>query len=144
MVRKHCGEKEKLLIMRSFSFSHSVFQRLVLQTCKIQGLFGKGLTILHQTSHATLKACSSFYKLIRILVISNWQSKNSEHSLTPMIYFQTKNSEWPKLKEAADRELNTSQICHFHHKENNLENGGKTDHQNFLFFFLIVLKTFLF
>ena len=29
--------------MSNFSFSHSVFKRLVLQTCKKQGLFGKGL-----------------------------------------------------------------------------------------------------
>ena len=36
-------EKEKFLIMRNFSFSHSVFKRLVLQTRKNQGLFGKGL-----------------------------------------------------------------------------------------------------
>ena len=41
--RKHCGKKEKLLIMSNFSFSHSVFKRLVLQTHKNQGLFGKGL-----------------------------------------------------------------------------------------------------
>ena len=33
--RKHCT--------RNFSFSRSVFKRLVLQTCKNQGLFGKGL-----------------------------------------------------------------------------------------------------
>ena len=37
-------EKEKLLIMSNFSFSHSVFKRLVLHTRKNQGLFGKGLT----------------------------------------------------------------------------------------------------
>ena len=36
-------EKEKLLVMSNFSFSHSVFKRLVLQTRKNQGLFGKGL-----------------------------------------------------------------------------------------------------
>ena len=41
-VRKH-WEKEKLLVMSNFSFSHSVFKRLVLQTHKNQGLFGKGL-----------------------------------------------------------------------------------------------------
>ena len=29
--------------MSNFSFSHSVFKRLVLQTCLNQGLFGKGL-----------------------------------------------------------------------------------------------------
>ena len=40
---KHCGKKEKLLVTSNFSFSHSVFKRLVLQTCKNQGLFGKGL-----------------------------------------------------------------------------------------------------
>ena len=39
-------EKEKLLVTSNFSFSHSVFKRLVLQTRKYQGLFGKGLTLL--------------------------------------------------------------------------------------------------
>ena len=34
---------EKLLVTSNFSFSHSVFKRLVLQTHKNQGLFGKGL-----------------------------------------------------------------------------------------------------
>ena len=37
-------KKEKLLVMSNFSFSHSVFQGLVLQTRENQGLFGKGLT----------------------------------------------------------------------------------------------------
>ena len=37
-------EKEKLLVTSNFSFSHSVFKRLLLQTRKNQGLFGKGLT----------------------------------------------------------------------------------------------------
>ena len=41
---KTLWEKENLLVMSNFSFSHSVFKRLVLQTCKNQGLFGKGLT----------------------------------------------------------------------------------------------------
>ena len=36
-------EKEKLLVTSNFSFSHIVFKRLVLQTRKNQGLFGKGL-----------------------------------------------------------------------------------------------------
>ena len=42
MGRKH-WVKEKLLLMSNFSFSRSVFNRLVLQTRKNQGLFGKGL-----------------------------------------------------------------------------------------------------
>ena len=41
--RVHLWEKEKLLIMSNFPFSHSVFKGLVLQTRKNQGLFGKGL-----------------------------------------------------------------------------------------------------
>ena len=36
--RKYCGEKEKLLIMGNFSFSHCVFKRLVLQKLKKPGL----------------------------------------------------------------------------------------------------------
>ena len=40
---KTLWEKEKLLIMSNFSFSHSVFKRLGMQTRKNQGLFGKGL-----------------------------------------------------------------------------------------------------
>ena len=40
-------EKEKLLVTNNFSFSHSVFKRLVLQTLENQGLFGKGLIIYH-------------------------------------------------------------------------------------------------
>ena len=35
--------KEKLLVKSNFSFTHSVFKRLILQTRKNQGLFGKGL-----------------------------------------------------------------------------------------------------
>ena len=41
--RKQCGKKEKLLAPSNFSFSHSVFKRLLLQTRKNQGLFGKML-----------------------------------------------------------------------------------------------------
>ena len=44
MGKKHCGEKEKLLITSTFPFSHRVFERFVLQTRRNQGLFGKGLS----------------------------------------------------------------------------------------------------
>ena len=40
---KTLWEKEKLLVGSNFSFSHSVFKRLVWETSKNQGLFGKGL-----------------------------------------------------------------------------------------------------
>ena len=45
MGRKH-WEKEKLLITSNFSFFHSVFKRLVLQTGENKGLFGRG-SIMH-------------------------------------------------------------------------------------------------
>ena len=38
-------EKEKLLVTSNFSFSHIVFKRLVLQTRKNKGLFGKRLWV---------------------------------------------------------------------------------------------------
>ena len=44
---KTLWEKEKLLVTSNFSFSHSVFKRLVQKTRKKQGLFGKGLTRYH-------------------------------------------------------------------------------------------------
>ena len=44
--RKHLGEKEKLLGMSNFSFSCSVFKRLLLLTHKNQGSFGKGLKVV--------------------------------------------------------------------------------------------------
>ena len=40
---KTLWEKEKLLVTSNFSFSHGVFKRLVLQTGKNKGLFGKGV-----------------------------------------------------------------------------------------------------
>ena len=42
-VENAVGKKEKLLVASNFSFSHSVFKKYVLQTCKNKGLFGKGL-----------------------------------------------------------------------------------------------------
>ena len=38
-------EKEKLFVTTNFSFSISVSNKLVLQTRKNQGLFGKGLSV---------------------------------------------------------------------------------------------------
>ena len=44
---KTMKEKKKLLVTSHFSFSRSVFRRLVLQTRENQGLFGKGLNVLY-------------------------------------------------------------------------------------------------
>ena len=40
---KTLWEKDKLCVRSNFSLYHSVFKRLVLQTCRNKGLFGKGL-----------------------------------------------------------------------------------------------------
>ena len=47
--RKHCGKRRKLLVTSNFSFSNSVFKRLVFQRCQKVSLCGNGLT-LFQTS----------------------------------------------------------------------------------------------
>ena len=44
-IRKTLWEKEKLRVTSNFSFSLSVFKRLVPQTRKNQGLFGKELML---------------------------------------------------------------------------------------------------
>ena len=41
--QKTLWEKDKLLITSNSSFSCTAFERLVLKTCKKQGLFGNGL-----------------------------------------------------------------------------------------------------
>ena len=45
---KTLWEKEKLLVTNNFSFSHSVFKRLIPQTHKNQGWFGKGLKAIFE------------------------------------------------------------------------------------------------
>ena len=74
--QKTLWEKVKLLVTSNFTFSHSVFKRLVLQTRKNQGLFGKELT-LSQTSPGFLRVCSaSLLKTLwvkeKLLVMSNF------------------------------------------------------------------------
>ena len=51
-------EKEKLLVASNFSFSHNVFKRLVLQTHKNQGLFGKGLNFTQNIKFAFQKVAN--------------------------------------------------------------------------------------
>ena len=60
---------EKLLVTSNFSFSRRVFKRLVLQTCKNQGLFGKGVcngrSLLLYLSRFSIK--STYNNLERII-----------------------------------------------------------------------------
>ena len=46
---KTLWETEKLLVTSNFSFSHSVFKRIVMQTRRNQGLFGKDLNTIYFT-----------------------------------------------------------------------------------------------
>ena len=62
---KTLWEKEKLLITSNFSFSHSVFKRLVLQTRKNQGLFGKGLKDERERERERERAMLTFRHFIK-------------------------------------------------------------------------------
>ena len=76
---KTLWKKEKLLVTSNFSYSHSVFKRLVLQTRKNQGLFGKELkdqvphfqmsfksldASLHEIGGGNMSAVPKFLRLI--------------------------------------------------------------------------------
>ena len=51
--------------MSDFSFSHSVFKRPILQTCKNQGLFGKLLNHCLQNAFSLNKS-QNFYGVVKI------------------------------------------------------------------------------
>ena len=65
-------KKEKLLVTINFSFSLSVFKRLVLQTRKNQALFGKGLNTMHCRLLMTLEKMP-FENIVRKRVNSSNQ-----------------------------------------------------------------------
>ena len=62
--QKTLWEKEKLLVTSNFSFSRSVFKKLVLQTRKNQGLFGKRVKRLYQ--HFTTRSFAKHSALLNI------------------------------------------------------------------------------
>ena len=70
-------EKEKLLVTSNFSFSHSVFKRLVMQTCENQGLFGKGLSVrnisqdLGQTITCNLTCITICHNVVSLCIYEN-------------------------------------------------------------------------
>ena len=69
--RKH-WEKEKLLVTSNFSFSHSVFKRLVSQGRQKVSLCGNGLTVTseHSTLHQT-----TIFRRVQIESICRWQNE---------------------------------------------------------------------
>ena len=60
--QKTLWEKEKLLDTSNFSFSHSVFKRLVRQTRKNKGLFGKGVNPFPNKPLFLLSGVQVFWK----------------------------------------------------------------------------------
>ena len=58
--QKTLWEKEKLLATSNFSFSQCVFKRLVLQTHKNKGLFGKGLNLYQTTTFLDMTKLKAF------------------------------------------------------------------------------------
>ena len=73
--RKH-WEKEKLLVMSNFSFSQSVFKRLVSQGHQKLSLCGNGLTL----SHTRLFLCVCKSSLLKTLL-------EKEKLLIPTVFF---------------------------------------------------------
>ena len=63
-------EKEKLLVTSNFSFSHSVFKRLVLQTRKNQGLFGKGLNNLNGQVHLMVQSVTGQSRFFESIIMN--------------------------------------------------------------------------
>ena len=58
------------IAMSNFSLSYSVFKRLVLQTCKNQSLFGKGLIVnLSMNAYQTLWQKENHLQAIYLLPI---------------------------------------------------------------------------
>ena len=76
-VWKTLWEKEKLLVTSNFSFSHSVFKSLVMQTRKNQGLFGKGLKsyiLSYLTTFLMMRKKASFADMQKFLpYIAVWK-----------------------------------------------------------------------
>ena len=68
MGRKHLWEKEKLLVMSNFSFSHSVFKRFVSQGHKKVSLCGNGLKNQGDLFEEELGACTwiSLYPVVSL------------------------------------------------------------------------------
>ena len=82
---KTLWEKEKLFIVSNFFFSHSVFKRLVLQTCNKNGLFGKGYFYTKQQIFSLVlleSICRPQTKCIQESIFTNY-FKNSFLSFSP-------------------------------------------------------------
>ena len=94
---KTLWEKEKLLVKSNFSFSHSVFKRLVLQTRKNQGMFGKGLNNSESydnqlfTTQLQLCANPSWKSLLKTLWKKEKMLVSSTFSISHNVFYSSHN-----------------------------------------------------
>ena len=79
-------KKEKLLFTNNFSFFHGLFKRLVLQTRKNQGLFGRGLNRNEEKSKSW-----STVMVVVLLILDFWKRlpNSLEHALKSSEEFGT-------------------------------------------------------
>ena len=73
---KTLWEKEELLVTSNFSFSHSVFNRLVLQTHKNMGLFGKWSANAFYLNKAETLPCVKGFTLKTLELVVDSEGKN--------------------------------------------------------------------
>ena len=113
----------KVFVMSNFSFSYSVFQRLVLQTRKNQGLFGKGLIL------PVVRKC--LLGLLGPLGLNPTLHNLSFNSIS-----NNKVLDWSKLKAHADDKINVTEKLKFAlgRVENIVRNGENAGYQHFFLF----------
>ena len=102
MVKSSPNGFSKLLIMSNFSFSHSVFKRLVLQTRKHKGLFGKGLRALQlkQIQRTTILKTFSDDKDIPAAQMTKCLFERLEDYLAGNQYFNLSTGHFQKLSSS--------------------------------------------
>ena len=118
MGRKPCGKRRNCSLQAISPFSHSVFKRLVWQTRKNQGLFGKGFI-------------ATFQLLSAVSFNLGWSGNGVLNSLPNNNFL-----DWTKLKAFADNKLNAGKIKNsvFERLENIAGKGGNAGYPHFLLF----------
>ena len=80
--------------MSNFSFFYSVFERLVLQTCKNKGLFGKGLlhhSDLFQLHHIANSKVTDCWRLDKVCKGLSFNFPSSDCSISCSTHYQMTN-----------------------------------------------------
>ena len=108
----------------NFSFSHSVFKRLVLQTRKNQGLFGKGLL---------LSSIYTNFNTLKIRTLGKHSGKgeiaqNEQFHLLPQCFLCNL---YLKNHLIATFQLSSAASLNMGRSQNGVLGNGLTDRQNF-------------